>query len=445
MILTENLWKVMFRLSWPAVIAMVFYGFNTMLDAFFVGRYVGETALAGVSLAYPITQLSTSLGSLLGVGAGSVLSIALGAKDTEKQRKILGTVHVLTILCSLGYMILALLFSKHLIRFMGGSGQALEIGDAYFQTTVYGAVFWVYGLADNMIVRAEGKMKTAAWMMGLGLVVNALMNYLFIVILDKGVIGAAWGTNIGMFVYSLLGWWYFAFGHPTFETNAVSFHADKEIATSIFRLGMPSLLMTIMSLIQAVVVFNALSVYGTVADIAFYGVVFRIFQFLLTPIFGLMRSLQPAIGINYGAKNYERVISAYKIFGFAAMLLTLPFWVMSLLSPQTILGLMLTEQALGASQLAAFRLYMAILPVLSFIFMAMTFFPSIDKGKPAAIIGLARQFVFYIPVMLILPRFIGVFGVYLGSFAIDSIIVMWTVILVNKEFKTLRGRKVSPV
>ena len=440
MILTENLWKVMFRLSWPAVIAMVFYGFNTMLDAFFVGRYVGETALAGVSLAYPITQLSTALGSLLGVGAGSVLSIALGAKDTEKQKKILGTVHVLTIVCSLGYMALALLSSKYLIRFMGGSGQALKIGDTYFQTTVYGAVFWVYGLAGNMIVRAEGKMKTAAWMMGLGLIVNALMNYLFIVILGKGVVGAAWGTNIGMLVYSLLGWWYFAFGHPTFETNATSFHADKGIATSIFRLGMPSLLMTIMSLIQAVVVFNALSLYGTIADIAFYGVVFRIFQFLLTPIFGLMRSLQPVIGINYGAKNYERVISAYKIFGFAAMLLTLPFWVLSLLSPQAILGLMLTEQTLGASQLTAFRLYMAILPVLSFIFMAMTFFPAIDKGKPAAIIGLARQFVFYIPVMLILPRFMGVFGVYLGSFAIDSIIVVWTVVLVHKEFKVLRRR-----
>lgn len=439
-VLRENLWRVMARLSWPAIIAMVLYGFNTMLDAFFVGHYVGETALAGVSLAYPITAISTGLGSLIGVGAGSVLSIALGAKDTVTQKKVIGNVNVLTIICTILYMVVGLLFSSQLISLMGGRGEELILGDEYFRITVWGSVFWIYGLAINMIIRAEGRMKTAAWMMGTGLMANAIFNYVFIVLMDMGVAGAAWGTNLGMFVYSIVGFVYLSKGKASFETKAASFQSHKKTMTDINRLGASSMIMSVMTLVQAFVVFNALSNYGTVSDIAFYGVVFRIFQFFLTPIFGLMRALQPVIGINYGAKQYERVIKSYKLFGVAAMILTIPLWLVTLVFPNEVLSLMLSEQIFTAVQINAFRIYILIVPVLSFIFMAMTFFPAVDKGKPAAIIGMARQFVFYVPIMLIVPRSFGVESIYYASFVIDAIIVLWTLILVNKEFKSLRRR-----
>ena len=437
-ILTGNLWKVMAMLSWPAVIAMVLYGFNSVLDAIFVGQFVNDTALAGVSLAYPLSQISTALGSLIGVGAGSVLSIALGAKDEHTQERLLGAVNRLSIICTVIYMVLAFSFARPLIVMMGGTGEALEYGITYFRGCTVGAFFWIYGLAGNMIIRAEGKMKTAAWMMGAGLVVNAVFNYIFMGIFDMGVSGAAWGTNVGMFVYTLMSFIYFGRGKASFQSKLLSLKGDKKITSSVMRLGMPSLMMNIMSLVQGAVVFNALARYGTTDDIAFFGVIYRIFQFLLTPIFGLMRALQPVIGINYGAKQYDRVISAYKIFSIASLLLTVPFWAVSLITPNTILSLMLKETVFTGAQFLHFRAYMAILPVLSFIFMAMTLFPAVDKGKPAMIIGMARQFVFYIPVMLILPRFIGVGGVYYGSLVIDTVIVIWTLLMVKAEFSSLR-------
>lgn len=132
-ILTGRLWKVMVQLSWPAVIAMVLYGFNSVLDAIFVGRFVNDTALAGVSLAYPLSQMSTALGSLVGVGAGSVLSIALGAKDQHTQERLLGVVNRLSILCALIYMVLAFTFAEPLITMMGGRGEALAYGVTYFK------------------------------------------------------------------------------------------------------------------------------------------------------------------------------------------------------------------------------------------------------------------------------------------------------------------------
>ena len=439
-ILNGNLWKVMVNISWPAIIAMVLYGLNSVLDAVFVGRFVGETALAGVSVAYPLSQISVAFGSLIGVGAGSVLSIALGSGDKQTQVRLMGSVNLLSLITTAVYMILTLLFSEQLIAVMGGSGEALALGNDYFKVTIFGALFWVYGLAGNMIVRSEGRMKSAAVMMGAGLVVNGIANYILMGVFDFGVRGAAWGTNIGMLVYTLIGWLYFGKGFATFKPKLLSIRWDKKIGTSILRLGMSSLIMSVMSLIQAVFVFNALANYGTTADIAFYGVVYRIFTFLLTPIFGLMRALQPVIGINYGARQYCRVISSYKIFAFAAMLLTLPFWILSMAAPEMVLGLMLKDQIFTGIELTYFRIYMAVLPILSIIFMAMTLFPAIDKGKPAAIIGIARQLVFYVPVMLVLPRFIGVSGIYYGSLAIDTIIVLWTVLMVKKEFTSLRQK-----
>ncbi|AJS58628.1 MATE family efflux transporter [Paenibacillus sp. IHBB 10380] len=440
LILNENLWKVMFQLSWPAIIAMVLYGLNAVVAAVFVGRYVGETALAGVSEAYPLTQISLGLGSLIGVGAGAVLSISIGRQDVHTQKRLMGNVNFLSLIVTVVYMVLGLLFSTQLVQVMGGEGEALSLGDSYFRITVWGAFFWIYGLAANMIVRAEGKMKSAAVVMGIGLVADVLFNYLLVAVFDLGVEGAAWATNIGMFVYTLLGWIYFGKGFSSFKTKAFAVYRDTVTLKSIIGLGMSSLIMNFMSLIQAVVVFNALSRYGTVADIAFYGVVYRIFTFLLTPIFGLMRALQPVIGINYGAEKYERAIHAYKIFTLASMVLTLPFWLISMIDPQLIMGFMLPDQILAGTESLYFRINMALLPLLSLIFMAMTFFPSIDKGKPAAIIGIARQFIFYVPVMLILPRMIGVSGVYWGSLAIDTIIVLWTLGMVRKEFVTLRKR-----
>ena len=239
MILTENLWKVMWQLSWPAVIAMVLYGLNSVFDAIFVGRFVGETALAGVSLAYPLSQITLGIGSLIGVGAGSALSIALGANDDNTQKKLMGNVNYLSIVICVIYMIGALFFATTLVRVMGGVGEPLELGKAYFQITVIGSIFWIHGLALNMIVRAEGKMKSAAIMMGVGLIVNIIANYILIVIFEMGVVGAAWGTNLGMFVYTISGYLYFTKGRASFEAHPFRISRDKKIVKSIVSMGMP--------------------------------------------------------------------------------------------------------------------------------------------------------------------------------------------------------------
>ncbi len=442
-ILQGNLWKVMYQLSWPAVIGMVLYGLNVIFDAIFVGRFVGEAAFAGVSLAFPLTQIPLGIGQLIGGGAGAVVSISIGANDKFTQHKLLGNVNFLTITLSLVFMILGLLFTTSLIKMMGGSGQELQYGSDYLRVCLYGTVFWVAGLAGNLIVRAEGKMKTAAWMMGIGLLVNIVATYILIVVFGFGVEGAAIGTNIGMAVYTLTFIVYVLRRKISFNTQFFSFALDKIIIKNILSNGAPLFIMSAMMVLQGIVVMNALTTYGTTADVTFYGIVFRIMSFMMMPIIGLMRSLQPAIGINFGAGNYERVVQSFKIWSVSAALLILPFWLFLMLSPQTILSFILPERVLSHDDISNFRYFMGVLPILPMVFMGLTFFPAINKGKPAAILGLARQVVFYVPAMLLLPKFFGVNWVYIGSFAIDVIVAIWLSVLILLEFKHLRSGNVN--
>ncbi len=439
MILKDNLWKVMWTLSWPAVIGMVLHGLNTVFDAIFVGRFIGETALAGVSIAYPLTQFSVGIGSMIGVGAGSLLSIVIGSNDTATQKKLIANTNYLIIICGILMTAIGLLLMNPLLKLMGASGDELMFGADYFRVTLYGSVFWIAGLGYNMVVRAEGKMKSAAFMMGTGLVINIIANYLLIVVFQFGVEGAAWGTNLGMLVYTIAFFVYCRKKKATFETNELKISRDKNITKQILSLGFPSLIMTTMSVVQGMIVMYALNRYGTASDVAFYGVVYRIFIFLLTPIFGLMRALQPAMGINFGAKQYDRVISSFKVFAVAAFIMIFPFWLIMMLAPEMVLSIMLPVREFLISDIMSFRVFVGLLPVLPIMFMAMTMWPAINNSKPAGIIGIARQLIFYVPAMLVLPKYFGVGWVYKGAFFIDLIIIVIVCLLVKREFSKLRS------
>ncbi|MDY5435787.1 MATE family efflux transporter [Peptostreptococcus porci] len=438
-ILEDNMWKVCLRLSLPAVIAMFLYGLNTICDMFFIGRYVGEVAFAGVSIVSPLTQIPLGLGSLVGVGAGSYLSVLIGQNNTNIQKRLLGNSNTIMLFFAVISMTLGFLFLNPLLSVMGASGQELQFGSSYFKVTLVGSIFWIGGLAYNMIVRAEGKMKTAAIMMGIGMIINILSNYVFMAILNMGVEGAAWGTNIAMLAYVVLFLAYCKRGSASFETNEYKLYYDKKIIKEIVSLGIPSFIMTIMTVIQGVIILKALNTYGNTTDVAFYGIAFRIMNLLMTPIYGLMRALQPAAGINYGAKQYHRVIGFYKVFSLVAFVLVLPLWLPSVLFPNEIIHMMMPDASFGVERVRYFRFILSIVPLLCIVLTAMTFWPAINKPKPAMLIGIGRQLVLYIPLMIILPKIFGVPSIYYGSFAIDFLLTFIIVIMIKNEFKELRN------
>lgn len=438
LILKGEPWKVMVKLSLPAIIAMILYGLNVVFDAIFVGRYVGATALAGVSIVYPLTGIPLGLGSMIGTGAGAYLSILLGSQDTEKQKRIVGVSNFLILIISALLMIVGFLTMRPLLEVLGAEGETLEYALSYLRIVLVGTIVWVGGISYNMLVRAEGKMMTAGIMMGVGLLINIFFNYIFMGVFNLGVAGAAWGTNIGMAVYIILFFIYGSRGKASFETNHWHIYTDSDIRKETISLGFPSFIMSIMTVIQGMAIMRSLTSYGTTADVAFYGIVFRVFNFFLTPIFGIMRALQPATGINYGARNYNRVVKMMKVFSLGGLLFVLPLWIIALAFPGQILHLMLPTQTFSIQEFNYFRIFMSTLPILPFVLTAMMFYPSIKKPKPSGMIAIARQVILYIPAMIFLPRFFGVGSIYLAAFCIDITLGILVLFLVRSEFKKLR-------
>ncbi len=436
-ILNADLTKIMWKLSLPAIFAMMLFGLNAFMDTVYVGQLLDELALGGVAVAYPLTSIAMSIAGLAGTGAGNLLSIVLGKNDLDTQAKILPNTTLIMVVSTLVFALPSYFFAEELISIMGGKGEIHTYGVTYFKISILGSPFWVYGLGMNLIVRGEGKMEKAAMMFIYGLVVNLILTPVFIKYLDMGVGGAAWATNIGMMIYSLIGYLYFRRGKASFKANPNSIKYDASVLKSIAKLGFPGFILSIMSLVQAVVVFNALANIGNEQDLAFFAAANRILFFLMTPLFGLMRALQPVVGVNYGAEQYDRVKHAFILFCKTGFYIVFPFWLIMSIFPQYSLNLILPGITFEESSLWYFRVYIFMLPFLPIVFMSLTFLPAIEKPKFASIIGTARQLVFYVPIMLFLPYYFGLRGIYFGTTAIDLVITVWMLLVVWKQIKLL--------
>ncbi|NQX86424.1 MAG: polysaccharide biosynthesis C-terminal domain-containing protein [Flavobacteriaceae bacterium] len=444
-ILNDSIWRLAFSLSWPIIIAMVLYGLNVVFDAILIGAFLNENALAAVVMSYPVVSLTMGIGSLIGVGAGSLLSILLGKNDIEQQSTLLGNVNVLCIALSLVYIVLAIVFGKTILQFMGAKGEILELATTYFNHTIFGSFFWVYGFATNMILRAEGKMKQAASIMGIGLVVNILISYVFIEVFNLGISGAAWGTNIGMLLYSFLGYYYLKSKYVSFPAQPNSLAYNKPTLKTILSLGMSSLFMVVMNLIQAMAVFKSVSQFGNAVDISVYGAAYRVYTLLLMPIAGFMRALQPVVGVNYGAGLHTRTKQAYFIFITISTLFILPVWILLMVYSNTILPTMISPDLLNNQDHINFQILLWAVPVIPFLFMTMNFYPSIGKGKPAVLLIVIRQIIFYVPAVLILPSMFGISSIYIASSVIEYVVAIISIIMVSKELRQLSVINLKPV
>ncbi|MGB0515086.1 MAG: MATE family efflux transporter, partial [Wenzhouxiangellaceae bacterium] len=291
----------------PAVAMMLLFGLNSVMDAVYIGQLLGQQALAGVSMAFPLTQITLGLGSLAGIGGGVALSIAIGRGDADTLRKLPGTCISITLVLAAGYVVVGGGFAEPLVRAMGARGDLVPFAADYLRAHSLGGFAAICGLTLNMLLRGEGKMGLAARYMAAGLVVNLILTPVFIAGLDWGVAGAAWATNLGSLVGGGLVWLRYARGRASYPVDPWYLGLPKTLVGRIRRLGVPSMLSSSLGLIQAIVVFNVLSRIGTEQDIAFFGAAWRVMLFMMTPLFGLMRAFQPVAGINHGAGQWDRV------------------------------------------------------------------------------------------------------------------------------------------
>lgn len=433
-LISGNIFKLMLELSIPGIIGMFVISLYSFVDAIFVGKYVGSIALGAISVAYTFTLINNGIAVLVGIGSASVLSRAVGRNDQKTIDSIMGNVLLLTLLFSLIAMTIGLIFTPQLLTLVGAEGEMLHLGTSYLRIVYLGSIFVNFGQAANMVMRGEGRMGIAMLLMGISAVLNIVLDAVFVIVLKKGLEGAAIATVISQIVLAICNFCYFAF----FSKNVrfKHFKIQKSIVKETLSIGFSAMLMQIFALLQQMITYSTLKKYGGEDQVILMGAFFRYLMLSFIPLWGISQGYQPFAGTNFGARKFERVKKGTFLFYGFGLFLSLIFWLVFLLMPEQVLGLFLENKELISSGRANAMLALSLFPLSAIMIINLTLFQALGKAKYAGMLVISRQFLLYVPAVLILPVFLGTRGIWISSPLVDTLIMILSVFITIKLFKT---------
>ena len=432
-LISGNMFKLMLELSIPGIIGMFVISLYSFVDAIFVGRYVSSVALGAVSLAYTFTLINNGIAVLVGIGSASVLSRAVGRSDQETVDSIMGNVLLLTLLFSLGTMTIGLIFASQLLILIGAEGEMLRLGVSYLRIVYIGSVFVNFGQAANMVMRGEGRMGLAMLLMGISAVLNIILDAVFVIVLKKGLEGAAIATVISQVVLAICNFCYFAFFSKNVKFK--HFKLQKSIVKETLSIGFSAMLMQVFALLQQAVMYSTLKRYGGEDQVILMGAFFRYLMLSFIPLWGISQGYQPFAGTNFGAQKFERVKKGTFLFYGFGLFLSLIFWLAFLMMPEQVLGLFLKNKELVSLGRTNAMLAISLFPLSAIMIINLTLFQALGKAKYAGLLVIARQFLLYIPAVLILPVFFGTRGIWISSPIVDTLVTVLSAFIVIKLFK----------
>lgn len=445
---SDSIPSLLIKQAVPASIGILVMSLNVLVDSIFVGNWIGSIAIAAINVVLPVSFFIGALGMAIGIGGASIISRALGADNKKKALRTFGNQISFTLLITIVMVLLGLTFVDSLIPAFGGKGSIFEMAKIYYVIVLYGVPLLALNMMGNSVIRAEGKPKFAMIAMIIPSVGNLLMDYIFIYVLDYGMEGAAWATTISYFLCFSYILYFFLSKHSELKLNPSYFGINFDILKEISSLGFVTLsrqaVVSIIYLLMNNILFNL----GGEAMVAVYAIIGRMLMFALFPVFGVTQGFLPIAGFNYGAEKYERVKeSIYTAIKYAAILATIVFAGL-MLFPAEIAGLFLShkpdmsevEMATNAFVLentpAAMRWVFAATPIIALQLIGAAYFQAIGKAIPALLLTLCRQGFFFIPLILILPNYLGELGVWISFPIADVLATLVTGYYLRKEINS---------
>jgi putative MATE family efflux protein len=432
---TEGIKKLLIKQAAPASIGILFMSVNILIDTIFVGQWIGSLAIAAVTVVLPITFLISSLGMAIGAGGGSVLSRALGANKKEKARATFANQIMMTFLLASLFALLGIFFSKEMLLLFGAKGAITKPAVEFFFPIILSVPFLALCMMGNNIIRAEGKAKFAMIAMIIPAFVNIALDIIFIKLMNLGMFGAALASAISYFMCFLFVLSFFMFkSELKLKAKHFKFHFPiiKEITELSFvtfsRQGVVSVL--------AIILNHTLYSYGGEHSIAVYGIISRMLMFALFPILGVTQGFLPIAGYNYGAENYGRVKESILVSIQYAALLAAIIFVFILLFATPIVAVFTTDPKVISETPNALRWVFAASPIIAIQLIGAAYFQAAGKAKKALFLTLSKQGFFLIPLVLILPNFFGIFGVWLAFPIADVASTILTGYFLRKEMNT---------
>lgn len=433
---TQDIKKLLIKQAVPASIGILFLSVNILIDTIFVGQWIGSLAIAAVTVVLPITFLISSLGMAIGVGGGSVLSRALGAKKSEKALHTFGNQIMMTLLLSALFAVLGVFFSEEMLLLFGAKGAIMAPAKEFFLPIILSVPFLALCMMGNNIIRAEGKAKFAMIAMIIPAFVNIALDIVFIKLMNWGMFGSAMATAISYSMCFLFVLWFFLF-KSELRLKPKHFKFDIPICKEITVLSFVTFSRQGVVSILAIIINHTLYTYGGEHSVVVYGIISRMLMFSLFPILGITQGFLPIAGYNYGASNYERVNKSIKSsIKYAAILATVIFsFILFFATP--IVAVFTNDPKVLAETPNALRWVFAASPIIAVQLIGAAYFQAIGNTKKALLLTLSKQGFFLIPLVLLLPNFFGIFGVWVAFPISDVLSTLLTAYFLNKEIKNL--------
>lgn len=437
----EKIPKLVFRYFMPAFVGIIISSLYNIVDRIFIGQGVGALALSGLSAIFPIMVIMVAFGMLIGVGAGVRVSFNLGKKDFERAEKVLGNAFVLMVVVALLICFLGLMIKHPLLEFFGVNEQTYGYASDYLDIILSGSVFHIVGYSLNNLIRSEGSAKTAMVSMLIAAGLNIILDPIFIFVLGMGVKGAAYATIISQIVLCIWVVWHFRSKRSVIKLRLRNFVVQRDIAWYIITIGFAPFAMQLASSL----VFGTFNVqlvkYGNDIAVGAMGIVLSVANLLVMSIIAINLATQPIISFNFGGKDYRRVKETLMIGLIAATAISIIGFLFGEIFPRSVIKLFNSEDAeLLEIGVRGLRLYLLALPLVGFQIITGNYFQSTGKAGLAALISLMRQVIVLVPVLIILPRYCGLDGVWLAGPIADTVSAIITSFFLIREFRKLNER-----
>ena len=435
---TENIGKLIWQYSLPAIVGTVVMSLYNIVDRIFIGQGVGPLAISGLALTFPFMILQMAFGMLIGAGAASRISITLGENNKEKADKILANAFTLTLIISGTVSILSYIFMHNLLTLFGGTAKTIKYAEDFMQIIVLGGIFSALNYGFNNIMRASGYPQKAMYTMIICAVLNAILAPIFIFSFHWGIQGAAMATNITYFVGTIWVLQHFTQTKSNIKFHKQNFRLEKDIVKSILSIGMSPFSMQLATCLVVILVNATLIHYGGDIAIGAYGIINSINTLIVMIIIGLNQGTQPIVGFNYGARLYGRMFKTLKYSVITGSLLTTIGFITGMFLPTAITSWFTKDIELRTIAAHALRISVIMFPIIGAQIVITNFFQSIGKAKISIFLSLTRQFLFLIPCLLLLPRFFGMNGAWASmpvSDGLSAIMASVTIIYFIRNFK----------
>ncbi|MDK2891960.1 MATE family efflux transporter [Methanohalophilus sp.] len=438
----EKISKLLLKLSAPATVGMLVSGLYNIVDTIFVGRALGDASVQGIAaiaVSFPVLMISMAISLAIGLGGASIISRRLGSKDIEGAEKTFGNIIGMSIVLGTLVSIMGLVFMTPILELFGATPTILPFAREYLQILLYGTPIFMFSLVANNVARSEGNARVAMLTMVFSGVLNIILDPIFIFGLGMGIRGAAIATVISYFASAFFLVKYFMSGYSSLVFRTHDLRPDIPILKEVCALGLAPFTRNSSMSIVVVFVNNILAIYGGDVPIAVYGIFNRLFVFASMPLIGLLQGMQPIIGFNYGARNFERVLESLRLSLWISTLIAIFDFVLLYSLASFLFSIFTTDTHLIEVGVSATRIMVLAVPLLGIQFVSAGMYQALGKPLPSFILSMARQTIFLLPLLFLLPRAYDLEGVWMAFPIADTLAFVLTSWMLIREYRIIRA------